>query len=105
MDYLMMGRSNKCPIITLKKADAAFKCGIVTPSTRGGAIRQNLTDECHERGKHERAGFQHPDRRNCQGDIRHHSIGTQGVERAFKKERLRDHMTDLELIFTKLVKE
>jgi len=68
---------------------------------RGIAVRQNLTDEWKKRGVEEQSGFA-----ILTAEISKASFGmTPSEYKKFKglgKENLRDHMTDLELIFNML---
>lgn len=68
---------------------------------RGIAIRQNLTDEWKERGIHSESDFA-----ILTAEISKATFGMTPSEykdlKALKHENLRDHMTDLELIFTML---
>lgn len=72
---------------------------------RGIAIRQNLTDEWRERGINHEKDFA-----ILTAEISKASFGMtpseykdfKGLTKAKKNENLRDHMTDLELIFTML---
>jgi len=68
---------------------------------RGIAIRQNLTDEWKERGIHAESDFA-----ILTAEISKATFGITPTEykklKRLKRENLRDHMTDLELIFTML---
>ncbi len=72
---------------------------------RGIAIRQELTDEWHERGIEEKRDFailtNEISRATFGTSIREHR-DIKGLDKLNKNQNLRDHMTDLELIFTML---
>jgi len=72
---------------------------------RGIAIRQELTDEWHERGIEEKGDFailtNEISRATFGTSIREHR-DIKGLDKLNKNQNLRDHMTDLELIFTML---
>lgn len=71
---------------------------------RGIAIRQNLTDEWKERGVRRQIDFS-----ILTAEISKATFGITPTEykklKSLKRENLRDHMTDLELIFTMLGKK
>ncbi|ODS36414.1 MAG: phage antirepressor protein [Candidatus Altiarchaeales archaeon WOR_SM1_86-2] len=72
---------------------------------RGIAIRQELTDEWNQRGVEERKDYailtNEISKATFDVSIQEHK-GIKGLDARFKNQNLRDHMTDLELIFTML---
>ncbi len=76
-----------------------YSAGWIDKRLRGIAIRQNLTDEWKERGMSAESDFA-----ILTAEISKATFGMTPAQykehKNLKKENLRDHMTDLELIFT-----